>query len=164
MVEMEPYTHVRKKRFSMVLVRLVLFTFVLLPVFGSESMSAEGNPVTGLDKFYVGPSEMAQLEEQALDGDANAAQRISLHYLMATDKAERGLYWATIAAENGSAWGEYMAGFLLGKNKDADSLRRARFWLKRAMKHGNAGGELLETVEKQLATAQRNGPETTPRK
>jgi len=44
------------------------------------------------------------------------------------------------------------------------ALTRARFWLKRAMKHGNAGGELLETVEKQLATAQRNGPETTPRK
>ena len=148
----------------MILVRLVLFTFILVPVFGSGLMSAEGNPATGLDKFDIGPSEMAQLQEQALDGDANAAQRISLYYLMATDKPEKGLYWATIAAENGSAWGEYMAGFLLGKNKDIDSLRRARFWLKLAMKHGNGGGELLKTVEKELATAQRNGPEATPRR
>ena len=90
-------------------------------------------PIAGASVANLNESELRQLSAAGLDGNAQAAFKVHMHYQMAMLDKENGKFWARIAAENGSVDGmvEY-ADYLL-EVLDEYSCRRARFWAKRAL-------------------------------
>jgi TPR repeat protein len=82
-------------------------------------------------------STIAETSHRALLGDSNAALELHSYYSMLPNEAEKTLYWAVIAAENGSAVGQYNSGFLLMQKGDSLSKSRAIFWFRRASAQGD---------------------------
>jgi hypothetical protein len=90
-------------------------------------------PVAGASAARLSDAELKENSAAGLDGSANAAFLVHMHYQMAALDGRKGEFWAQIAAENGSIVGmaEY-ARYLLDVPDDWNC-RRARFWAKRAV-------------------------------
>jgi TPR repeat protein len=92
---------------------------------------------------------LEKLKTEAIDGSPDAAIQVERHVAMIQGPSKEALKWALIAAENGSVDGEYTVGFILRYDPDADSRRRALFWLRRASTHGlQAAKNLLLEIER----------------
>lgn len=92
--------------------------------------------------------EIGVLEMCAAKGAPGAAMRLSLWHL---NSESEGVYWTRIAAENGSAVGQYNYAIKLLENKSrpTDKLR-AIFWLELSAKQGfkDAAVQLQKMREK----------------
>jgi len=94
-------------------------------------------PTDGASLFQLSQDEVVTFARAALDGNAQAAQRLHMHYQFTTRDGERAVYWMRIAAENGSS--ESMVGyaiFLFKDKRGKDNCMRARFWTRRAYESG----------------------------
>lgn len=118
---------------------LVAATILLLSIalLGGIVMSEEDKPVSGLAGLAIGEKDLPAFEEMALNGDAEAAHRLSILYSMVRYDPKQHLYWTTIAAENGSIPAQVNLGLLLRDDPDPKNRRRAVYWLRRAAETGN---------------------------
>lgn len=99
-------------------------------------------------ELSLSAKEVKILTDSALLGDAEAALRLNSFFAMVRVDKDKALYWAIIAAENGSAVGECNAGLLLMESREPEARLRAKFWLLRAHNHGNPrAAELLKRLE-----------------
>jgi hypothetical protein len=129
--------------------RILLVSVVLSYLFVEETslMANSEKPVVGI--MTIAEKDIPTIGEKAIDGDPEAAQRLCSFYHLRGDRTQ-AIYWATIAAENGSVAGQYNLGFLLRDDPDPRNQRRARYWLKRAAEGGDetAAALLKELSEK----------------
>ena len=95
------------------------------------------NVTSGVDSYRLTKNQIAQLTNDALAGSGDAAVKLSAYYSNVALNFDQGRYWTIIAAENGSAVGQYNAWDQLRTENDVDSKRRALFWLKRAAAQGD---------------------------
>jgi hypothetical protein len=93
-------------------------------------------PYDSRDKWGLSEYEVKLLQDKALKGSPEAAYRLYFYYAIYRKDHSEKLYWVRIAAENGYPGGEYALGFELRNDPDPRNRQRARFWLKRAAKHG----------------------------
>jgi TPR repeat protein len=112
-------------RLSFVLL-LVLSLFLMAAI----AMGEEGRPIPTIYGLLIDDKDIPIFEEKALDGDPEAARRLSTFHGIRGERVQ-SIYWATIAAENGSVVGQYNLGFLLRDDPDPKNRRRAIYWLKR---------------------------------
>ncbi len=99
------------------------------------AMGTEKEPIRpSVFSLAIPSNEIASVEEKALDGDPESANRLVSHYQMFAYDKKSALHWARIAAENGSLVGQYNLGFLLHDDPDPNNRRRAIYWLKRVSK------------------------------
>jgi len=79
-------------------------------------------------------AEMQKAKLSALLGNKVSATGVALHCLYQSGKGEQFEKWITIAAQNGSPYGQRMlAQYLLSKNNQDEQLR-GKFWLLRSQK------------------------------
>ena len=87
--------------------------------------------VKPLSSDIVLPAEqLAILQGAAIGGSLEASERVLDHWTQQNDDREL-LYWAQIAAENGSVGGQKMYALLLAESKAARDRDRAAFWRNR---------------------------------
>jgi len=99
----------------------------------------------------IAEAEMPAVEREGLLGGLEAALKLRDYYLKSHANRERQIYWTTIAAENGSAMGQYSLGFNLIASTDQKDKIRGIFWLRKAA----AGGvELARGVLKAMGQSQ----------
>ena len=94
-------------------------------------MSRSGN-----EGLRVPAVEISVLEQEAAAGSAEAAMRLSLHYDFVVQDFQQGLFWSSVAAQNGHPIGMYNYALVLALMPDEFSRRRARFWLKKVVDLG----------------------------
>ena len=101
------------------------------------------------------------LKEQALQGSPDAADHVVGWYLLLMGNGK--LYWATIAAENGSRTGAYNMASILSDRGSLDSdpygdngRDRIWFWLKKAADHGSEYA--LEWVKREFPETDKVRP------
>jgi len=112
---------------------------------------------SGVESFRLTKDQIAQLTNDALAGSGDAAVKLSAYYSNVALNFDKGRYWTIIAAENGSAIGQYNAWDQLRTENDADSKRRALFWLKQAAAQGDRDAAAqLEKSEHLKATQPKN--------
>jgi TPR repeat protein len=108
---------------------------------------SDEQPVMGNQVFVISAAEIPGLQDLALRGSAEAAFKLARFHNMVTLDFKEGLYWMTIAAENGYPGATYELGFYLRLQDDPRSKLRARYWLGRAQ---NEGREPAATLAKSL--------------
>jgi TPR repeat protein len=91
---------------------------------------------TGQEDLVLKDDELRELQIEALDGKANAAARIAMHFaeLSISNPPRRtdSVYWFAISAENGDLEGMLMQSKLIYESGGWRNCRRARYWLGRA--------------------------------
>jgi TPR repeat protein len=108
---------------------------------GTDAPKAEPriDAVDSYTRYHIPAEERPTVEQQALDGSAEAAYRLFFSLDVEQNaRLEEKLFWVTIAAENGSVGAQHMLGrYLALTSKDPRLRRRARFWFKRAAESGD---------------------------
>lgn len=107
-------------------------------VAGGDAMGEE--MISPMESAFVPTAEYAKVVRQALDGSSEAALRLERQYSLTARHAE-AIFWATIAAENGSQDGVYRLAFTLAHSPHRDQRRRARYWLKKLIARGGEMGK-----------------------
>ena len=115
----------------------VLFLIFFIVLMGELTMSGQGKPIPGIQGLVIDEKDLPSFEQKALDGNPESARRLSSFYDMVRNDRKQAVYWAMIAAENGSVVGQYNLGFLLRDDPDPKNRRRALYWLKRVSKSGD---------------------------
>jgi hypothetical protein len=118
---------------------------------------ARTHVVTTYTRYHIPAAERPAVEQQALDGSADAAFRLYLNLDLEDAKLEEKIFWVTIAAENGSVGAQHMLGRYLARTSKDPRLRlRARYWFKRAADGGDDGA-LSELREIEAASPKTSG-------
>lgn len=101
--------------------------------------SKQEKTVSGHEDIWMPEyTQIPALKNEAMAGSANAAMQLSLWYMKFPDKNDTDLYWTQIAAQNGSAAGQFNLGIkLLSDTSDPLSQIRARYWLSQSAKQGS---------------------------
>ena len=97
--------------------------------------------------------ELSMLKNDAMAGSGLAARRLASWYAKLPDSQNTYEYWTHIAAENGSAIGQYNAALIyISKEGGQHSQVRARFWLEKAASQGDVKAQeelaALDTAER----------------
>jgi TPR repeat protein len=111
------------------------------------AQSAADQPASSYTEFLVPAGQLDDLQKAALQGNAEAALKLANFYNFSTIDPEKGLYWTTIAAENGSVVGMYNLGQSLRHLPDWQSKARAKYWFKKVV---DGGGPIGDEAQKQL--------------
>lgn len=116
-----------------------------------EQRIAANEPVMGNQAYALSLSEIEGLENAALDGDGEAAFRLSRHYLMIRLEPQQAKKWMRIAAENNYPPAYYNLAFLMRNDPDTASRRRTRYWLQRAIREApDASAQHARNLLKEL--------------
>jgi hypothetical protein len=91
-------------------------------------------PQNGNGDLFIPMDKRPALESAALAGSSEAAERLGDFYSINTAGSQEGIYWLTIAVENGSKSAIYKLGFALHLSSDLKDRKRALFWLRIAAK------------------------------
>ena len=87
-------------------------------------------------KFFIPETQIASLQESALKGDTSDANKLYDFYVFYKNNYDEGMYWVTIAAENGDVRAMYnladLSTILAGKKGKI----RARFWFEKVIASG----------------------------
>ncbi len=140
--------------------RILTITSILLIFIAVQSKVIAQNdyinkPVFLNAGFDIPKDELLILERKSFAGNAESAFRLSRYYAMANVNKSEELYWTTIAAENGSPFGEYNLGFNLIYSNNTDEINKLRaiFWLKKAQAHGvELATSLLKEIGESIDT------------
>ncbi len=126
----------------------------LLFLVGCVLLAAHRSPANNDDwrminaKHQIPTHELGAVKSAALEGSADAAQRLYKHYSMLSLDEAQALFWAQISAENGNPQGQHAYGFMLLQKKDKESTVRATYWIRLAAGQGvSASQELLKSIE-----------------
>jgi TPR repeat protein len=141
------------KRYSVWYLPIILLV-VSSATIPATTSSPDGKPLLGVGDLDISKDAIAGVEKDALNGSGEAANRLSKYYAAIRLDVVQELYWARIAAENGSdPIFMYNYAVLLNSlpNVDKNERMRVRFWLKKAADGG------FEDAKKALEKA----PQTT---
>lgn len=134
-------TEVRTRTFGSVTSILILccLTSVSPTLFGADaSLASEHAPSAQAEVIpKIAASEMARLEEKALEGNAEAAVRLARDASSFGNSLKR-IYWLMIAVENGDSEDRFnLARALMQSGNVADKIR-GRYWYRRIIGEGSA--------------------------
>lgn len=110
-------------------------------------------PINLNQDFVISALEIHSVEKDALAGSQDAALRLAAYNNFVTLQSDKGLYWLTIAAENGSVTGMYNTGLRLLQSRNANDHVRARYWLLKVRQLGT--GETLQLTNELLQQLDR---------
>ena len=113
------------------------------PAYATSKMMADNRPAYGNQPFLIAPRQIQTLQEDALNGSGDAAIRLGNYYYLVKLSFAEGLYWTTIAAENGLSNGMYSLGFHLRYSHNVRDRIRARYWLRKAEQTGSPSTKAL---------------------
>ncbi len=124
------------------LAAVIGFAVIGLAVSGCTTTPDLGDEIgymsrSGNEGLRVPAAEMPVLEQDATAGSGEAAFRLARHYDYVTQDYQQGLFWFSIAAQNGHPIGMYNYALDLARMPDEFSRRRARFWLKKVVDLGH---------------------------
>jgi TPR repeat protein len=126
------------------LVRLVLPALLVLANLPTSTVLAA--PPT--------PKQITMLVDEALAGSAIAAKKLITIY---KDDEKVIRYWRVIAAENGDLVEQYNLWFVLSKERNPLSQKRALYWLKRAAAAGDAmSKQRLRELDHKSSASEKN--------
>lgn len=109
-----------------------------------SDVSNPGVEVTLNSGLDIADKDIPSLEETGLRGDGKSALKLALFYGAVRHDRDQQLYWTTISAENGDPVGMNNLAYLILHESGAAVRKggtreiRARFWLERAARAGNA--------------------------
>ncbi len=95
------------------------------------------------DSYKLTKEELRSAVQMAEKGDAEAAYRLSLHYLMASNNPAQHRRWLEVSAKGGHPPAQYSMGYFLnmyGKPEEA------RVWLRMAIESGTRAGDQRTVV------------------
>jgi TPR repeat protein len=98
-------------------------------------------PLMANKGLEVPAEKIEAFELEALSGSGSVALKLSNHYDAVALDSAKGLYWATVSAENDYSGGMYALGFKLAQKRDEKSRIRARYWLEKAARNGESLAE-----------------------
>lgn len=122
---------------------------LILALFGCSRIDSgsRGSSVNQPEIAMPSAEEVPALQEQAIAGSQVAAMQLALWRMkFPGENTDTYEYWTRVAAENGSAAGQFnLAMLLMADSKDHLSQIRAKFWLEKsaAQGSGKANSELL---------------------
>ncbi len=95
------------------------------------------SPETEVRRWIMSRKTLSKFKRAAMLGSPEAAYRLYQHYSSHEKKQKQGLFWATIAAQNGHPEAPFIVGSLMLKSSDRENQERAIFWLRKAANAGN---------------------------
>ena len=102
----------------------------------SQTPIREGVPIMANQKYVLDAADIPRLREDALKGSGEEALRLAMFFDLVAIDLDQGLYWKTIAVENGSVLAMYNLAQTLRSKADPESKVRARYWFERVVKVG----------------------------
>ena len=109
------------------------------------------------ESYRLSDSDLETAKKKALEGDAEAAYRVHLHYKLGKYDTVSSFVWLEIAANHGHASAQYSLGYIYMKVSIFKNLRLARFWLKEAEKNGRTTAtRLLKMLEESESKKDEN--------
>jgi hypothetical protein len=119
--------------------------------FGMSLQIAQSNPCKpepGATGMALSSEQLAVEQKAASKGSADAAYRLSRHYLVAMNDVTRGLAFLLKAAELGSSDAQYELGSYL--INEPDKQKEGMVWIRKASEAGNLKAQhLLELLKKE---------------
>lgn len=135
--------------------RTLLFVFVVASLINGcdgNRMERDGEntmkkPLSGNESFDIKNSELSKIKREAYNGAADAAFRLYQYYDFVRLDYKEGMYWLTVAAENGHPVAQYNLARRLLDDQDKLKKQRARFWLKKLAEKGDHDAvEMLKKI------------------
>lgn len=143
------------KMIKKILIFGILSLIYMVPIFQSGQIKAAEDEKEKFlrmpmgEAYNLSDTEFKVLQAKGLQGDPEAALRLSLYYDLCKRDYKEGHFWKMIAAENGHPTGQYNYGFDLSQDSDPRNRQRAKFWLKHAAAKGvKEAQSLLKELEK----------------
>jgi hypothetical protein len=133
------------KRLSLIIFTASLFSSVAsadsehldnLSVPASTDLTANHEPPF----YFVSESDLPEVKQKALEGDAQSAERLQLYYALYKHDHAQGMYWLQIEAENGKPLAQLNLAVTLTYKlpvRSPEQLKydhvRGCFWLRKAL-------------------------------
>lgn len=117
--------------------RITVFGLLFVFAFGMAFAQERGDPIIANIDYSLSFGDLERLSDLAMDGSANAAEKVYNYYNNIKRDERKSLKWALIGAENGSADLQLMVFQALSVSKKVDDQRRALFLLRRSAQGGN---------------------------
>ncbi len=119
---------------------IYIITGIVVLSVAASSIKAEEQQVKsimGNDSFLLSDSDLETAKKKALEGDAESAFQIYLHYALGKFDEVSSFVWLQIAANKGLARAQNNLGCIYMDEGIFKNLRLAKFWLKEAEKNGS---------------------------
>ena len=97
----------------------------------ARCLALQHEVISGNSDLYLSAQQVEGLQRAALDGEAQAATRLSSYYGLYRNDDVNAVKWAVIAAENGGVLEQCNAATTLKTSDNQEARKRAGFWLKK---------------------------------
>lgn len=131
---------------------LILGCLVALLLSGCGSHYRETSPMMNAG-FYLDPLEVMELEQKALKGDTEAANRLALYYRYYENDEEGTLKWHQVGAKFNDPAAYRNLGFFYMTNHKYGDDEKAAYWFKKAIQDGNPA--VVKDAKRKLAELQK---------
>ena len=139
------------KRFPYIIIVVVIFSVAASCIKAEEQKVGK---IIGNESSRLSDSDLEAAKNKALEGDAESAFRVYVHYALGKFDKVSSFVWLQIAANKGHNRAQNNLGCIYMEEGIFKNLRLSRFWLKEAEKNGSkyATGWLkkLEELESKL--------------
>ena len=147
------FTHIQDTKLCRT--KLCFFTICAILIAGCSegvnkdplTQAIQQKPTFMNQDLVIPKNQVKGTEELALLGSPDAALRLA-NYRTAVFPDGKEVYWAQIAAENGSVIGMYNYAFIMAYSPSDGDRMRARFWLARVKELGGPNTtSLIKTID-----------------
>ncbi len=137
------------------LVYIIIGAIILsVPTSSISDEEQQVKSIIGNESLLLSDSDLESAKKKALEGDAESAFRVYVHYALGKFDKVSSFVWLQIAANKGHNRAQNNLGCIYMEEGIFKNLRLSRFWLKEAEKNGSkyATGWLkkLEELESKL--------------
>ena len=108
------------KRFPYIIIVIVIFSIAASSIKAEEQ---QVKSIMGNDSFLLSDFDLETAKKKALEGDAESAYRIHLHYKLGKFDTVSSFGWLQIAANHNHASAQYSLGYIYMKVSRAASLK-----------------------------------------
>ncbi len=122
------------KRFAYIIIGIVL---ILVEASCIQAEEQQVKTVGLNDSLRLSDPDLETAKKKALEGDAESAFQVYLHYALGKFDEVSSFVWLQIAANRGLARAQNNLGCIYMDEGIFKNLRLARFWLKEAEKNGS---------------------------
>ncbi len=137
------------KRLAYIIIGIVI---LLVAASFAATVGQETDSISFNANYIISDSDLPLMKKKALDGDAESAFQIYLHYSLGKFDSICAFGWLQIAANQGHAKAQYNLGSTYMEVALFKNMELAKFWLKKAEKNGEkwATERLVELEEIEL--------------